>query len=88
MHRYSPFEVRSEGDYGAAAERSIVGKRCDYFAAGTLLVWDVDLLSGNIISAYRADSPETAIVFQRGSIANAERAVCGWTFEVDGLLLK
>ncbi|HKU77223.1 MAG TPA: Uma2 family endonuclease, partial [Pyrinomonadaceae bacterium] len=38
-------EVRSEGDYGPRAERRMAQKRADYFAAGTLVVWDVDLLS-------------------------------------------
>ncbi len=28
-------EVRSEGDYGPAAERQMAAKRADYFAAGT-----------------------------------------------------
>src|SRR5216684_5005790 len=37
-------EVRSEEDYGPAAERRLAAKRRDYFAAGTLCVWDVDLL--------------------------------------------
>src|SRR5215212_664862 len=37
-------EVRSEGDYGSRAERQMAEKRADYFAAGTLVVWDVDLL--------------------------------------------
>jgi len=37
-------EVRSESDYGPAAERRLARKRDDYFAAGTLVVWDVDLL--------------------------------------------
>src|SRR5437667_6604283 len=32
-------EVRSEGDYGTAAEREIAAKRADYFAAGTQVVW-------------------------------------------------
>jgi Uma2 family endonuclease len=35
-------EVRSEGDYDEAAEEQRVAKRADYFAAGTLVVWDVD----------------------------------------------
>ena len=38
-------EVRSEYDYGPAAEGEMAAKRADYFAAGTLVVWDVDLLS-------------------------------------------
>jgi len=37
-------EVRSENDYGPAAERAMAAKRADYFACGTLVVWDVDLL--------------------------------------------
>ena len=36
-------EVRSESDYGPAAERKLARKRADYFAAGTLAVWDADL---------------------------------------------
>src|SRR5436853_1937398 len=38
-------EVRSENDYGRGAEEKIQEKRADYFACGTLVVWDVDLLS-------------------------------------------
>jgi len=38
-------EVCSENDYGRAAEREMADKRADYFAAGTLVVWDVDILS-------------------------------------------
>lgn len=37
-------EVRSERDYGLRAERTLMGKRADYFAAGTQVVWKVDLL--------------------------------------------
>ena len=44
-------EVRSEGDYGPAAEQAIAEKRDDYFAAGTLVVWDVDLLSKDVVPA-------------------------------------
>src|ERR1700730_677234 len=46
-------EVRSENDYGPAAERELAEKRRDYFAAGTLVVWDVDLLSDDVIRVYR-----------------------------------
>ena len=35
-------EVRSDEDYGPAAERAMAAKRADYFAAGTLVIWDVD----------------------------------------------
>jgi Uma2 family endonuclease len=47
-------EVRSEHDYGHAAERDMATKRADYFAAGTLVVWDVDILSDEIVRVYRA----------------------------------
>lgn len=36
-------EVRSEGDYGPKAEQQMAQKRVDYFAAGTKVVWEVDL---------------------------------------------
>lgn len=81
-------EIRSEGDYGPAAEREMAEKRDDYFAAGTLVVWDVDLLSDDIVRSYRADRPESPEVFRRGQIANAEPAVPGWTFAVDNLFLE
>jgi len=42
-------EVRSEGDYGQRAERQMKQKRADYFASGTLVVWDVDLLSEDVV---------------------------------------
>src|SRR3989442_1741661 len=34
-------EVRSESDYGPAADAQVGAKRADYFLAGTLVVWDV-----------------------------------------------
>ncbi|HJQ79287.1 MAG TPA: Uma2 family endonuclease [Lacipirellulaceae bacterium] len=78
-------EVRSEGDYGPAAEREIVAKRADYFAAGTKVVWDVDLLSDDVVRVYRDGSPEQPTVYRRGQTAEAEPAVPGWTFSVDDL---
>ena len=78
-------EVRSEGDYGPAAERQMAAKRADYFAAGTKVVWDVDLLSDDIVRVYRVDSPEQSRVYRRGDSAEAEPAVPGWTFPVDEL---
>ena len=42
-------EVRSEGDYGKRAEQKMSQKRADYFAAGTLVVWDVDVLRDEVI---------------------------------------
>jgi Uma2 family endonuclease len=78
-------EVRSEGDYEPAAEREIVAKRGDYFAARTKVVWDVDLLSEDIVRVYRATSPEIPTVYRRGETAEAKPAVPGWTFPVDEL---
>lgn len=42
-------EVRSEDDYGPAAEVQMAAKRADYFAAGTLVVWDVDVLREKVV---------------------------------------
>jgi Uma2 family endonuclease len=78
-------EVRSEGDYGPAAELEMATKRADYFAAGTKVVWDVDLLSDEVVWVYSAGSPEQPTIFRRGEAANAEPAVPGWTFPVNEL---
>ena len=79
-------EVRVEGDYGLQAEQRMADKRGDYFAAGTLCVWDVDVLSPNVVKAYHADNPETPNVFRRGEVAEAGEAVPGWSMSVDDLL--
>lgn len=78
-------EVRSESDYGVVAEQDMAAKRADYFAAGTEVVWDVDLLSDDVVRKYSASSPTTPDIFQRGQLANAEPAVPGWTMPVDDL---
>jgi len=78
-------EVRSENDYGARAEKQIIAKRADYFAAGTLVVWDVDLLSDDVVRVYHASNPDTPIIYRRGDIAEAETAVPGWSMPVDDL---
>jgi Uma2 family endonuclease len=78
-------EVRSEGDYGPVAEEEITAKRAEYFAAGTLVVWDVDLLSQNVVRAYRASDPNHPSVYRRGDLAEAEPAVPGWRMPVDDL---
>ena len=80
-------EVRSENDYGASAERRLAEKRADYFAAGTLVVWDVDLLSPEVIKSYRSSDPDNPVLFRRGEVADAEPAVPGWTMRVDDLFL-
>ena len=78
-------EVRSENDYGPAADRAIREKIADYFAAGTRVVWDVDLLGPDVVRKHTADAPDTPVVFQRGETADAEPAVPGWTLPVDRL---
>src|SRR5438552_8267696 len=67
-------EVRSENDYGDAAEAEMAAKRVDYFAAGTAVVWDVDPVNG-LIRKYPGDSPDQPAVFVRGQEADAEPAV-------------
>jgi Uma2 family endonuclease len=78
-------EVRSEYDYGPAAERAIAEKRADYFACGTLVVWDVDLLSEDVIKSYKASAPEHPVIFRRDETADAEPAVPGWRMPVNDL---
>jgi Uma2 family endonuclease len=78
-------EVRSEGDYGELAEEKLAARRRDYFAAGTLVVWDVDLLSDDVVRVYRASDPDHPVIYRRGETAEAEPAVPGWRFPVDDL---
>ena len=78
-------EVRSEGDYGPQAEQEIAAKRADYFAAGTLVVWDVDLLSEDVIRSYSIDNPVVPTIFRRGEMAHAEPTLSGWKMAVDDL---
>ncbi|MBC8029714.1 MAG: Uma2 family endonuclease [Pyrinomonadaceae bacterium] len=81
-------EVRSEGDYGTKAEAAIARKRRDYFAAGALVVWDVDLLSEDVVTVYRSNEPEKRTIYRRGGIAEAEPAVPDWAMRVDDLFNK
>ena len=74
-------EVRSENDYGPAAEADMAAKRADYFAAGTQVVWDVDPVA-ETVTAYRADAPAQPVVYGRGHTAHAEPAVPGWRMPV------
>src|ERR1700741_1334881 len=78
-------EVRSENDYGPRAERRMAQKRADYFAAGTLVVWDVDLLGDHVVRVYRASEPEKCKSYCRGEIAEAEPALPDWTMAVEDL---
>ncbi len=78
-------EVRSEEDYGEKAETTIAAKRAEYFAAGTQVVWDVDVLRGELIRVFRATDPENPTVFRRGETADAEPAVPGFRMPVDDI---
>ncbi|MBW4547764.1 MAG: Uma2 family endonuclease [Symplocastrum torsivum CPER-KK1] len=78
-------EVRSENDYGNAAEVEMAAKRQDYFTAGTRVVWDVDVLKEEVVRVYRVSSREQPQVYHRGEMAEAEPAVPGWLMPVDDL---
>ncbi len=78
-------EVRSEEDYGPAAEKHLAAKRADYFAAGARVVWDVDFLRDELVRSYSAERPEEPRVFRRGETADAEPALPGWSMTVDSL---
>ena len=78
-------EVRSENDYGAKADQAMAAKRADYFAAGTLVVWDVDVLKEEIVCVYRTSAPDHPTIYHRGDIAEAEPALPGWTMPVEDL---
>jgi Uma2 family endonuclease len=78
-------EVRSESDYGESAEHAMAAKRADYFAAGTWVVWDVDVLKDEVVRVYRARDPEHPQLYRRGEIAEAEPAVPRWTMPVEDL---
>ena len=78
-------EVRSDEDYGPEAERRIAAKHADYFAAGTLVVWDVDVLEDNVVRVYRAADPANPVSYRRGERAEAEPALPGWSMPVEDL---
>src|SRR5260370_23669967 len=80
-------EVRSEGDSGPMAEAAIANKRADYFAARTLAVWDVNLLSEDVVKLYSIYSPDVPRIFRRGDIADAEPGVPGWAMPLDDLFV-
>lgn len=75
-------EVRSENDYGPAAELELAPKRADYFEAGTQVVWDVDPVN-EMVTVYRATDPNNPTVFRRGQVTDAAPAVPGWRMAVN-----
>jgi len=78
-------EVRSENDYGPAAELEMAAKRDDYFEAGTLVVWDVDPVA-KTIKSYRVDAQDSPQTYNLGEVAVAEPGVTGWSVSVDWLM--
>ena len=80
-------EVRSENDYGFTAERAMADKRADYFTAGTLVVWNVDLQSEDVVKVYRATNPVHPPIYRSDDMAEAEPAVPGWTMPVEDLFV-
>jgi Uma2 family endonuclease len=78
-------EVRSKGDYGLAAERAMAAKRGEYFAAGTLVVWDVDVVKDEVVRVYRGSDPLVPAIYRRGDVAEAEPALPGWSMPVEDL---
>jgi Uma2 family endonuclease len=75
-------EVRSDSDYGDAAEAEMAAKRADYFEAGTLVVWDVDPVA-ECVHVYRADAADVPVTFVCGQTADAEPAIPGWRMSVE-----
>jgi Uma2 family endonuclease len=75
-------EIRSENDYGPAADAEMAHKRADYFQAGTEVVWDVDT-KAECIRVYRASDPLNATTFHKGDFVDAEPAVPGWRVALD-----
>ncbi len=76
-------EVRSKHNYGLQAEREIAQKRADYFACGTLVFWDVDVLREKVVRVYRASDPDKPTIYRKGDRAEAEPALPGWSIAVD-----
>lgn len=48
-------------------------------------MWDVDLLSEDVVRVYRASDLTNPMIYRRGDVAEAEPAVPDWTFPVDDL---
>ena len=79
-------EVRGTEDYGSKAEARMAAKRADYFAAGTLVVWDVDVLREKVVRVYRSTNSDAPTTYGVDQFAEAEPALPGWTMAVDEIL--
>ena len=76
-------EVRSAEDYGPATDKRMALKRADYFAAGTLVVWDVDVLREKVVRVYRASDPANPIIFRSDDVAHAKPVLPSWTMALN-----
>jgi len=77
-------EVRDAIDVGPAADEQMSAKRADYFAAGTKVVWDVDVLGGeDVVRVYRRTipsiPPSTAVARWRRPSRRCRGGGCRWT---------
>jgi Uma2 family endonuclease len=79
-------EIRSDTEYDLRAERGIEFKRKEYFEAGTLIVWDVDVLREGFIKSYHKDAPDEPTVFKRGDLAHAEPTLPGFRLDVEDMI--
>jgi Uma2 family endonuclease len=77
-------EVRSDNDYGPAAELAMANKRADYFEAGAAVVLDIDP-KAECVHVYYANTPGQPVTYHRGEIVEAEPALPGWRLAVDSL---
>jgi hypothetical protein len=48
--------VRSDNNYGKAAERAINAKSADVFAASPLMFWDVNSVRIDVMHSFRTDA--------------------------------
>ena len=79
-------EVRSTDYYGPKAEERMAQKREDYFAAGTLVVWDVDVLREKVVRVYRSTDTASPTMYGANDKAEAEPALPGWSMQVSDIL--
>ena len=82
-------EIRSEGDYGRSAEDALREKRSDYFAAGTQVVWDVDLLSESaIVRKFTASGCRTRRPRLDGERGGVIRLNHGWRGDCQSFAMR
>ncbi|HEY9503405.1 MAG TPA: hypothetical protein VIR01_17345 [Pyrinomonadaceae bacterium] len=60
-------------------------KNVRIIAAGTLVVWDVDVLREKVVRVYRSTDLDTPTVYGLSDIAEAHPALPGWEMRVDSI---